>query len=216
MLRSGYRAWGWAPTLLALALQGRSAMAGEGEAAPLRLAARGGLTTYEMSPVGWWLDAGTLWEVPCSTAWYATFEVAAAVTHETKQDTTTYYSYDEELTSHNERWFLGIPARAGLGYGLGVFGFEVGAVLGAGYEVLTSDICSDDSGGRLTYGGFAGPVFRMGNEGALRVAVQAQLLMPTMRFCTNVGEPPSADYDHYPTWYVDAPNAAFVLQVGLP
>ena len=208
---------GWLLVCAALATLSwcNSVWATDERARPLHLAFRGGLTTEEWTPIGSWVDAGVLWEQPLTAATYLTFEADVAAIRESTEWTLTYYDYLNEETSHNRRFLIGVPLRAGVGLGRQAFGFEVGAVAGAGYENLKSDICSNDSGVRPMLGGYLGPVIRIGSINPIRIAAQLQMISPIMRRCSNTGGSNMNSYG--PIWFADSPpNPSLVAQVAIP
>jgi len=193
--------------LAILLFRGTAVQAEEAQPSPRYLALRAGLTTEEFSPTGWWLDIGVLKHWPMSPLWYATAEAAIAASRDTTSWTLTYHTYNIRETSHNRRFLFGIPLRAGLGIGPGVFGVEFGVVAGAAFSSLKSDICENQSALKPMLGGYAGPVLRVGSERAIRIAAQFQMVSPIMPRCSNSGTP---------HWFSDSPpNPAIVTQLGL-
>jgi hypothetical protein len=200
--------------LASLMLRSNAAMAQEALVSPQYVALRLGFTTTEFSPQGWWIDAGVLKQWPLSSSWYVTVEAALAAARDRSSWTLPYFDKQPEQPSHNRRLLIGIPLRVGIGLGPGVFGFELGAVAGAAYSSLKSDICSNQAGLKPMLGAYAGPVLRLGQERSIRIAAQIQSISPIMPRCTNTGDPDGAHY--VPVWFSDTPpDPAFVSQLAM-
>jgi hypothetical protein len=177
------------------------------------------VTTQEFSPTGWWLDAGLLVEQPLRTPWfYATLEATLAATRDTESITLEFYTNQGMQTANTRRFTLGIPLRLGFGIGSEVFGVEFGGVAGATWASLRSNVCPNDSKLRPVFGGYAGPVMRIGRERRIRLAAQFQMISPILPKCSNIGEGISAagDVTRFPVWFYDSPpNPSIVGQLGI-
>ncbi|MGE5788060.1 MAG: hypothetical protein ACM3ZE_25930 [Myxococcales bacterium] len=195
--------------------------ADEGLLSPQYATLRVGFTTEEFSATGWWLDAGLQRHWPLSSLWYVTGEVALAITRDATTRTLpyrsspTYQGSQYEQTSHNRRLLLGVPARAGIGFGGDLLGFELGVVVGAAWSSTSSDVCPNRSGLAPMLGAYAGPVVHLGSRRSVRIAAQIQSVSPIMPRCVNTGQP-QFQYGYAPEWFADTPpDPAFVTQLGV-